>query len=115
MKNAIIILAAACIATLCGCSKKVAEDKGQIEALNKQIEMQSKRLEEQQTQIEALRDSIGILQQHFERIRTHSTHAQVDVKQARSWASANGYGSTLVPSIDNVLYDLEAISEYSNP
>lgn len=98
-----------------GCGREVSESKSEISKLSQQIESQSKRLEQQQEEIETLRDSISNLQNSLDRCHTHSRHAAVDVKEAKNWANANGYGKTLGPYIDNVLYDLEAISQYSLP
>lgn len=109
-----IIIAIGCIIFL-SCGREVTESKGEISKLNKQIESQSKRLEQLQDEIETLHDSISNLQNSLDRCHTHSRHATVDVKEAKNWANANGYGKTLGPYIDNVLYDLEAISQYSLP
>lgn len=95
------------------CSHQEKESKGELEALRQQIENQNKRLEQQENELESLRDSIGQLHNALDRCATHATHAETDVRQARQWASANGYGKTLGPYIDNVIYDLEAICQYS--
>lgn len=97
---------------MCGCSKST-DVSTEMATLNKQIEAQNARLEQQQVELESLRDSISTLQNYLDRCNTHAKHAEVDVHQARNWAFANGYKASLGPAIDNVLYDLEAIRQYS--
>lgn len=108
------MLMCASLLLMCECGKS-ANTSTEIAALNKQIENQSARLEQQQIELESLRDSISALQNYLDRCNTHAKHAEVDVRQARNWAYAHGYKASLGPSIDNVLYDLEAIRQYSKP
>lgn len=110
--SALVMCASLQLMSSCG---KSADASTEIAALNKQIETQNARLEEQQVELESLRDSISTLQNYLDRCNTHAKHAEVDVRQARNWAYANGYKASLGPSIDNVLYDLEAIRQYSRP
>ncbi|MCM1290647.1 MAG: hypothetical protein NC201_00180 [Prevotella sp.] len=113
MKIGYLLLISVIFTFFISCGSPLDESSDKINALNKHLEQQNKRIEMQQSEIESLRDSISLMHNNLERCDTHAKHAQTDVRQAKSWAIQNGYGQTLAPYIDNVLYDLEAIQQYS--
>lgn len=114
LRSKYILLLIACSPALTGCQYHAENNADEIRALKTELENQNRSLEQKQSEIEGLQDSIAILQNSLQRCNKHATHAATDVSEAKKWANANGYGKTLGPYIDNVLYDLRAISEYSS-